>query len=307
MTLVLGIFVNKSEAQVQNSFVECRYIQDERLDYTCLLENIVQLNEFAMIFVSGIHISGRNNHNVRSIRIANSTTPFIITQLFTTFPFATTLEIENSRLERINSTSFLRAGALEAIRITHNPLRTIVTGVFRNLTRLRVLNLNNNQINQLPDQLFDGLTSLEILTLAYNRIFNVTSNTFRSLTRLEALDLSFNNLTHISGDSIYHNMNLITLALRNNQIQAIQPNFVNNLNNLSLLMLGNNNCVDQTFIRPSNWNLTDGLRTCFNNWNGTPVIPGPEIPIDFRKYVMYLRGELIVANENGQVISRLSG
>ncbi|CAO1323820.1 unnamed protein product [Diamesa hyperborea] len=307
LTLVLSIFVNKSEAQGQNSFVECRYVQDARLGYSCLLDNIVHLNEQGTIFVVGFHMPGRNDNNVSSIRIVNSRTPFIITQLFSTFPFVTTLEIENSRLERISSGAFLQAGGLQDISITNNPITTIEANAFRNLNRLRILELNYNQINRLPETVFDGLSSLENLNLSFNRIFNVTTRTFISLTRLTTLNLGYNNLTHIAGDTFQNNRNLTTLVLRNNQIQAIQPNFVNNLSNLFLLMLRDNNCVNQNFERGSNWDLTNGLRTCYNNWNAAPVIPEPEIPVDFRKYVMYLRGELIVADDNGRIISRLNG
>ena len=304
----MGLFANKSEAQIPNTFIQCRFIQHINSEYTCLLDNIQHLNEFATVFISGIHLQGRNNNDVRRIRIVNSRTPFIIHQLFTTFAFATTFEIENSRLERISQTAFRQAGSLQVIRITNNPIRLIEAGVLRNLNRLQFLDLNRNQINHLPETIFDGLSNLEDLDLAFNRIFNFTSNTFRSLTRLEVLNLGFNNLTHISGDSFQNNRNLLTLMLRNNQIHAIQPNFVNNLNNISVLMFGNNRCVDQTFQRPSTWNLNEGLRNCFNNWSGTPVNPEvPEIPADFRKYVLFLRGDLIVADENGQVITRLSG
>lgn len=301
------ILSNKSEAQVGNNFIQCRYIQHITLDYTCLLDNLTHLNELATVFISGIHMQGRNNNDVRSIRIINSRTPFIIQQLFTTFSQATTFEIEDSRLDRISQSAFQQAGNLQVIRITSNPIRIIEAGVFRNLNRLRILDLNRNQFNNLQETLFDGLSNLEELDLGFNRIFNFTSNTFRSLTRLETLNFGFNNLTHIAGDSFQNNRNLRTLMLRNNQIHAIQSSFMNHLNNISVLMFASNRCVDQTFQRPSNWNLTEGLRNCFNNWSGAPEVPNPEIPADFRKYVLFLRGDLIVVDENGQVVSQLSG
>lgn len=285
--------------QTVNINCNFRFIFDT---YTCDLAGIViPDNENVNIIIGGIHNPGMNNNLVGDVILTSSITPFIITQMFTTFPQLTRVWIGQSELQRIQPNAFANAGNLRDLVITGNYLLHVVPeNAFTGATNLRTLDLWDNNIENIHEAAFTGLSFLGWLALDSNQISQLHVNVFRPLTSIANLEISDNRIESIDGRLFETNSQLIDLRIARNGLNAIGRNFLEGLANLWNLVLTGNRCIDRHFLINGITTIEtvrQELTTCFNNFE--------ESPGDYRRFALELRGSLVLRHENGSEIIRI--
>jgi hypothetical protein len=238
--------------------------------YTCQLGGVLVLdNPNANFVFGGTHVAGFTNNDVVRVWITNSNIPFIISQLFVTFPNINWVTINNGGLKRIQSNAFANARFLEQLRIQNNPnFATIQSNAFVGLSQLRELELGANIINSVQASTFSGMTSLQRLTLRQTRISHFPANVFSLLPSLTNVFFHENLLTSLDGQLFSNNRQLISMTFTSNRINAIGRGFLDGLNNIRYVEMFNNICINNIwFINSSSEipTIVEGLEPCFRN------------------------------------------
>lgn len=302
-----------STAHAQSMNINCNFVISSAL-YSCHLIGVsVADNENADIIIGGNHLPTRTNNDVRRVFISfPSNIPFIIRQLFTTFPNVGDFQIVNGGLTRIQSNAFADARNLRTVDITAClQFRAVHSNAFSGATGLVNLDLDVNRVETIHESAFEGLRLLQSLVLNSNQIRDLPRNIFRSLTTLRVLILSTNQLETLDGTLLSDNRQLTHLDLGWNQINAIGRNFVDNLLSLRSFDTERNICVSQHFVIAGPVTLEtvrNGLATCFNNSDdlittATPPTAPTGVPDDnTRRFILELRGPLTLRFENGTEI-----
>lgn len=274
-------------------------------DYTCRLEGVEVTNESANVVFTGTHMEGMTNDNVAVVEFRRSTTPFMIQEVFSTFPNIDELEYDNCGLETISMPS---PTSIQYLTLINNNIQRIEDNTFVSQPQIRSLRLFNSNIHELGEDAFLGLANLTSLSMINNRISEILPRTFEPLVSVSYLDMERNNLTRV-GDFYSNNLELRSLYLEYNQIVAISPTFVRHLRseNLNLVNLNGNVCAQRFFFLSTDgeWNImTNALNGCFRAFVG----PQPDIELQcrfeldwFDRYVCLLR-EVQVLNEFADVI-----
>lgn len=285
----------------QNVNLNC-FFSDVNGVYRCLLRVInISDDESQNIIIGGNHIFGRSNANVSRVDVIDSTTPFIISQLFTTFVNLEILIITASGLQRIQANAFTNAHNLRTLSMGGNPLMTLSHGMFDGLTNLHVLSVFDSDLETVDERTFDPLAAIEILFLSGNKIKSLPPNVFRPLRELYFLSLDGNYLESLHGDTFVNHPNLQQINLQNNSINALGANFLNNLNRLNWLNMENNRCVNGSWSVGVAITMEDMLRIlqpCFDNFVD---IPNGEV----KTFTFELLGTLVIRDKNGNELMRL--
>lgn len=300
ISIVLVLFA-LSAISAQNVNLNCNFLVIDSL-YTCRLDAVtVPDNENANIVIGGQHIPGMVNSAVRRVQIRQSSTPFVITQLFTTFQSLTHLTISFSGLTRIQPNAFANAQTLNHfIALGNVPLRVIPANAFVGATNLVIIDFRGNSIDSVHEAAFNGLSTVTELHLSDNQIPAIPVNLLSPLTSLMWIQLTNNQLTSLNGQLFANNPELVIIAIARNRINGIGRNFLDGLNNLVIFNTFTNQCVDSFWIIDETTTLDtirEGLATCFENF----VEPDDEV----RSFVLELRGSLVLRYENGTEVVRI--
>lgn len=298
---ILVLLALSTAISAQNANLNCQFAVVETL-YSCVLIGAsVPDNENVNVIIGGTHSPGQSNANVQGILILVSTIPFIVTQLFTTFPNVIALNI-NAGLTRIQSNAFANAENLEFASISNNNnLRTVAANGFTGAGNLQVLDLNFNQIETVHETAFVGLSSLTHLYLDRNNINELHVNLFRPLTSLLMLILSENRLESLDGRLLENNRLIEHLEINRNQVNAIGRSFLDNFAQLEFFSFVENICANNFWFIGGTTTIDtirQGLAVCFDNF-----IEGPDDEV--KRFVLQLRGSLTINDENGNEIVTL--
>lgn len=290
-----------SSATSQN-VLECRYHFNFFGEYGCELSQIEVLDPNSSVVIGGLHLEGLTANDVRSVEVINSTTPFMIQEIFTTFPNLIELDYVSAGLQSINLPTTSR---IEFLQLVSNNIRSIANNTFINHPQLLYLRLSHNVIEEIAENAFNGLASLTNLVLTDNRIRELTPRTFEPLVSMTYLDLENNNLSRV-GDIFSTNVNLYSIFLEYNQIQAISPSFVTRERHelLSFINLYSNVCVQRSFglFSPEGWTTMNGALTdCFSNFG----VPSDNNTIQCQ-FMMNVYNEYICVLENIEVLDELA-
>lgn len=271
LILLLGASIPAIRAQVVN--INCFFFSFNNI-YECNLFAVsVPDDEAAIIVIGGLHQAGRNNLDVEKVFIDTSDTPFIITQLFTTFPNTAEMTIWSSRLTRIQSNAFENAHNLRFVRFMGNPLATIHANAFTRASNLRDLDFFDNSIEFIHESAFHGLALLESLYIEQSRISELPPNVFQSLVSLRSLSLSGNSISSIDGRLLANSPQLYSLRIDRNQINAIERTFLDPLPNLVFFNMQTNLCASNMWTIDGSTVSFDTLRlslaTCFDNFDAS--------------------------------------
>lgn len=247
-----------------------------------MLHNIEVTDPTVNVIFGGTHAENRANSDVNIVEIDNSITPFMIPQIFTTFPNINELTIEHSGLQSISIPDSVQ---LHWLYLFGNNVSRIENGTFRNQTQLLFLYILFSNVEVIEEDALEGLTSLTSLVLVNNWIAHLEPRTFQPLINVENIDLGENRLTSVSEQLFSSNTRLRLLYLEFNQINAIAPGFDTSLRNtLYLMNLLGNVCVNRSFSlsTPESWELLDdGLATCFENFSNGTVPEIGQIQMEF--------------------------
>lgn len=281
----------------QNVEVACVFQWTIFTEYSCRLENITVLDPAATVVFVGEHLLEMTNADVEVVQIRNSNTPFMIPEMFTSFPNMFELDIQSSNLESIDIPSSVQ---LIWLIIYQNNIQHITGGSIRGQERISYLELMSNRIETIDEDAFADLGTLNSLVLINNQLTEIQGTTLHNLTRLSYLDFERNNLTRISEQTFSRNTNLYSLYLEFNQISAIHPRFASELTNLRFINLIGNECINRSFPLQDErgWmDMNAALQTCYNSYNGTV----PEL----RTITMQFTGNLAIFDEFGNIIARI--
>lgn len=283
------------KAQVEN--IQCTFLTIDSM-YTCQIFGIsVADNENANINIGGVHQPGNTNDHVNRVSILFSGVPFIITQLFTTFPFLRNLQVM-SGLTRIQSNAFANAINLWNVEIMENPaLQTIHANAFSGAPNIRVLDMHRNGIETIHATAFAGLNSLQSVFMEGNQIRQLPWNLFLSTFSLQTIVLDDNQLGTIDGRLFSNNTRVVRIDMARNQIDAVQRTFLDRMPALNTLNMQGNVCANSIWTvggETTIETIRQELQTCFNNFDD---VVGEE-----RNFVMKLRGTMTIRYENGTEI-----
>lgn len=293
-----GLFIIAALRAAYPIDLECIY-QDFGNLYVCGLQNITVLDPLENVTFTGTHAPNRTDADVNYVGISNSNTPFIIQQLFTTFPSITGLDIVNSNLQTIQIPPVVQ---LEELAIFGNNISRIESASLRNQTRLIQLFAMNNGIATIDEDAFEDLSSLLTLIISDNRITELHPRTLSNLTEVVQIYFDRNLITTIDEDTFSQNTNLAFLFFEDNEIDKIHPRTIAKIrNNLNFLNLSGNRCISNSFSTYPEGDLEwmtihNLLQPCFNNFLGNDP--------DVRNVTMQLRGPLTIFDSFGNMIAR---
>lgn len=149
-------------------------------------------NPSATVTFGGQHLPNLTNADVRGVEIRASNTPFVIQQIFTTFPNIIGLFIHNSKLETISIPDSVQ---LQQIDFHRNNISRIADGTFSGQRQLRSLRVSSSYVESIEPAAFTGAENLIRIDLSYNKLTEIVPPTFQSLPNLVHADLSDNLLT----------------------------------------------------------------------------------------------------------------
>lgn len=267
-------------------------------EYVCSIRGVEVLDPASEVIFVGDHVGDRTNDDVGNVEVMYSNTPFIIQEIFTTFPNVTYLEIHDSNLQTINLPDFTN---LNTLGIQTNNVSRLENGTFRNQPQLRSIWLGRSNIQEIDENAFVGAEQLMSLTILNNPLRSIAPRTFSPLTNIVEITLTNSSLTRIDDQLFADNANLILLNLDRNQINEISPKFADNFReNIYMINLNENLCIDRNFWFTVNedWDsMTEALQTCFNNFNETAPVT--------RRINMEFTGNMVISDEFGNVIARV--
>lgn len=147
-----------------------------------LLEN---LNDNKIITgYNGVHISYKNETDVKAIYIYKTNTYHIPANLGILFNL-TSFVVHESNLIEIRSNDFNGMQDLEQLSVNKNRLTFLPMDAFTRLTKLKNLNLNKNLIEEIPNDLFSNNLNLETVDVRSNKIKYIGSAVFYGLAKLK--------------------------------------------------------------------------------------------------------------------------
>lgn len=282
----------------QNVTINCQFLVSVYDQYACALFGIEVLDPSQGVIIGGQHIGNRTNDDVEFVWIFTSNTPFMIPEIFTTFPNIIELDIDFSNLQSIKIPDTVRLMWLD---LFGNNIARIESDSIRNQTELLECFLSYNNIQEIDEGAFEGLSELIYLELFINDIEYIEPRTFHPLTNMMVLDLEGNWLSSV-GDLFSENRKLQTLYLEYNEIEEIHPRFNANLrDSLRLGSFYGNECVDSGFslVNEVDWAvMNSALSTCFRNFNGTSST-------EEKNLAMELEGSLRIYDGFGNLIARV--
>lgn len=291
--------ISYTQAQTVNVTCEFRVVPIVAR-YSCVINSVtIPDDEYLEISFVGQHLEGRSNADVELVQITSSNIPFVMSQLFTTFPNLQIFE-QTTNLTRIQPNAFANASSLIHYRTFGNlHLRTIQANAFAGASRLQVLFIMGGGVQIIDENAFNGLSQVEDISLVDNEIKELPINVFRPLKSVTFIRLGINQLESIPGRLFEANSRLYWVGLNFNRINAIERNLIDNIPALERLELIENVCADSMW--DTDWpdvtldTMREGLKTCFDNFDSR----------DVKTFTVELRGHLTIRDENGAEIITL--
>jgi len=268
---ILFVIVALKVAFAKDIILNCIFLRGGHDLYQCKLFNITVLDPSANVRLFGTHHTNKTNANVKMVEIDDSNTPFIIPQLFTTFPNLRYLSIRDSKLVKINIPPEAK---LIQLNLNQNKISTIQSNSLRNQTELRTLDITDSGIKFIAENAFADLNAVISISLMGNEIQTLAARTLAPLTKVELINLAENLLTTIDEDTFSNNANLEILYLEKNRIDKIHANAFENLRSLSYIGLKKNLCATKTFMVRTDEErniLRNSLQRCFSNHASEPT------------------------------------
>jgi Leucine rich repeat len=257
-------------ASSQEITAECRFYLNREREYVCEVENLEVLDTTATVVFTGTHLRLRANEHVGVVIIKNSNTPFMIQEVFTTFPRADELEYNSAGLESINMTTPTH---IKILYLRGNNIQHIKDNTFVNQPQLTMIIVGSSNVQEVGEDAFAGLSKLGVLYINDNHISEIQPKTFASLASVYFINLERNNLVQL-GPLFTNNLMLHSLFLQGNQIDAISPSFVepSTHERLRTVDLRGNKCSQQLFTLTDDGAWTDmdsSLNICYHNFVGS--------------------------------------
>lgn len=261
-----------TKVHAQDVNIECQFsVPAGTVNYLCEVAGIEFSgdNETQNFVISGTHLLARTNDHVTHMTIHNSQVPFVISQIFRTFPNLIHLIYLGGGLTRIQSDAVVDARRLEIFTARFNPrLTKIHSNAFSGASNLAQLILNNNSIHDIHERAFVGIQRVRVINLTNNQIRELPEDVFKPARRLQTLMFRNNQLDTLYASMFSHNNIMHQIELQDNRINAIDRKFFEPIREVFWLMLLRNVCADRTFVFgvTDEQIIEDELEPCFVNF-----------------------------------------
>jgi Leucine-rich repeat (LRR) protein len=250
--------------------LECAFRQVNPNRYECFIEGVsVEDDELQVFLITGNHLDNRTNLDVTHFQLTNTNIPFVISQVFFTFPYLEEYAAFNSGLRRIQAGAIQNARHLITFDTFNNRnLTSIEPGAFAGASSVQSVLFSAASITKFHPNAFIGLTNLQQLSLNDNRIRELPANVLRPLPRLLTFFFVGNSLEVLKTETFRFNSRLRNLYLGGNRINAMSPDFLRRNPNLIIFFLRNNACIDSNFLFGVRTveEAEVALRFCFENF-----------------------------------------
>lgn len=246
----------------------CDFSQTSRGDYICVLTNIEFNDRNVPVKFVGLHMPGRTNLDVDIVVVTRSRMPFIIPEIYTTFPNIHELDLQFAGLVEIDPIPEMKN--FRTFIAYSNNIDRIRNNTFDNvMLTLETVDLQLNNIRFLEADAFKGLTRLEFLYLRFNQITFPPIGVFNTLSNLNLIDFESNDFRQIDETLFAGNPRLNAIFADRNGIDRISPRFADNLMQLGSLRLNLNKCVNRVFFlfnEQARETMMRELQPCFDNF-----------------------------------------
>lgn len=160
--------------------------------YSCKVTSLDNENNNMNVTGStGVHMTNKNNNDVKAFWIRYTNTKFIPENLGLMFNIIF-INMESTQLVEIKARDFKGMQDLKEMYLGNNHLKSVPKDVFTILTKIIIISLSNNQIEAIPRGLFDNNLKLERVYFYNNQIKYIESGSFNGLENLIAVDLVSN-------------------------------------------------------------------------------------------------------------------
>lgn len=295
--LIVALSSASAEPLEEPIILNCSFSVNLSGNYVCRLSQIEVLDPNRDVSIVGQHIGNRTNDDVQILEIRNSNTPFMIQQIFSTFPNIFDLDVQTSNLKSIDIPD---SAQLFILVLGSNNISRISNGTFISQKSLQTLIAIGNEIEEIEEDAFLGLASLTTLDLNRNKLSQILLRTLNPLVNVVSIDLRLNLLTSI--DNLFStNKKLFQLFLGDNQVKEISPQFTSVIkNSLGLLNLLGNECINKNYVLSEEIELIvlhNELKGCFNNFVG-------DVP-EKRRITLEFEGPMDFFDEFGNVVAKI--
>ena len=141
------------------------------------------LNNMTIDGFAGVHMTNKNDNDVKGINIHDTNTKYIPANLG--FSHLTVLLVQSSDLIEIKIENFLGMQELQNLDFYGNKITSLASDTFSTLKKLKYLSLMSNQIEVIPSYLFSNNLNLEFIDLNNNKIKYIGSGVFDQLNKLK--------------------------------------------------------------------------------------------------------------------------
>lgn len=210
-------------------------------DYNCNL-SIDNPNGFdGFSEISGTHLIGRTNADVRSVRLVSGTTtiiPRVLCDLFSSLAFIDAVWMLG--LQSLTENAFNNCLGLIAFFVFSNPQITQIHPDFlRTNVNLNAVELHQLRVTSLPEELFSA-TNMTWIEITLNpSLTDLPVNLFRTTPFMRELDLSDNGLTIWRPEWTQSMTQLSIFSINGNSLATIPRNALNT-NSLSEIFIAKN-------------------------------------------------------------------
>lgn len=224
---LLLIFLLSIVTIASSQSLSCNFISTNGI-YTCYLTIDNPNGDEGFSGITGLHMDGRTNNDVRQVRFAGIS-PIIPRIICDSFQFVTALLItEHVGIQRLTENALSSCLRLSQFLIWYNPVTEIHPNFFRNNINLSIVELTHFQVTTIPEELFSTITRLFWITISDTEsLSDLPVNLFKNARFLGVLFL-FHNQLNIWRPEWTQSMTLLELfSIENNSISVIPRNVLN--------------------------------------------------------------------------------
>lgn len=157
----------------------------------CVINGIMLKNEPASIAVFD-QCNKTASKAIDRINFKASQLQFIPNNIFEEFSSLETLDVDNTKLDRLETHFFKGAAKLSCLNANNNEITELTANTFMYADKLEHINLNVNHIQKIDDEAFAGLPHLMVINLSHNQLHEISVDMFKFLPKLNHLGLSKN-------------------------------------------------------------------------------------------------------------------
>lgn len=242
--LVLNSILNVEQLISTAQIIRCNYGDTSfgyNNYYACSLDTSSLKYSEIPTSIEGEHSSGKNNNDVKFLKIKNGNKLRNFTSIFCEhFPDLEIIDSKDAQIEFIGPNSLFNCLNLQRMHIKGNKLSELPENLLLTNKKLKIVDFGSCELKSLPEKFFVNQNILEELWLDLNQIKALPSTIFDSLGELRLLSINRNQITSLDSEWFSNLHNLKVLGLDRNRISVLPPGVFKSLANIEHLWLYRN-------------------------------------------------------------------